>query len=266
MVVMAAARPFFTFPQTISRVLRYTIVAVERVKTGIDGLDRITNGGIPKGSLVLLVGSAGTGKTTLAMQFVCEGAKNGERTCFISITEPVEILKKNTEGFKFYSTSFVANNMMYLLDLRGISSKLGIKGNYTVDDENALIEVVDKVVRELKVKRLIIDSITAICQRLEEKGRIRDFIFRLGYILAESGCTTLMTSEVPPGEMKYSVYGVEEFISDGIIFMSEKERRGDLIRCLRVVKMRGTNHSRSTYMMDISENGITLAPMLKDYA
>ncbi len=241
-------------------------MVVGRASIGIEGLDRVLQGGIPCGQAVLLAGSAGTGKTTLAMQFLCEGARNGETGCFISITEPVEQLKKNTQNFRFYSSSFVSTNLLYILDLRGISKKLGIKGNYTGEDEDSLVEIFEKVVKELKVKRLVIDSITAICQKITDRSRIRDFIFKLGCILSDAGCTTIMTSEIEPGDIKYSPFGVEEFISDGIIFLSEKERKGDLMRCLRVVKMRGTNHSRSTYLMDISEAGIVLAPMLKDYS
>jgi circadian clock protein KaiC len=137
--------------------------------------------------------------------------------------------------------------------------------DYTLEDTEALVEALGAIVEQYKLKRLVIDSITAICQRLEQTGRIRDFIFRLGLLLSEQGCTTLLTSETPPRELKYSMFGVEEFIADGIVFLSEMERQNDLVRTLQVIKMRGTEHSRARFMMDISEYGISLAPLLKKF-
>ena len=120
------------------------------------------------------------------------------------------------------------------------------------------------IAEELNVKRLVIDSITALCYRLQTREMIRDFIFKLGSSLAAMKCTTFLTSEVPPQTYTYSQYGIEEFISDGIIFLGDVNRRGDLIRTLQVIKMRGISHSRTKYAMNISsENGVELAPLLK---
>jgi circadian clock protein KaiC len=93
---------------------------------------------------------------------------------------------------------------------------------------------------------------------------IRDFIFKLGASLAAMRCTTFLTSEVPPRVFQFSLYEIEEFIADGIIFLGDIERKGDLIRTFQVVKMRGTSHGRSKYVLNMSsKNGVELAPMLK---
>jgi circadian clock protein KaiC len=93
---------------------------------------------------------------------------------------------------------------------------------------------------------------------------IRDFIFKLGSSLSAMMCTTLLTSETPPLVFQYSEDEIVEFISDGIIFLSDSERKGDLMKTLQVVKMRGTSHGRTKYVLSMSrKNGIELVPMLK---
>jgi RecA-superfamily ATPases implicated in signal transduction len=90
-----------------------------------------------------------------------------------------------------------------------------------------------------------------------------EFILRLSKALSELGCTTFLVSELLPSAKGYSQYGVEEAVSDGIILLGNLERKGDLLRTLRVVKMRGTSHSRATYVLDITSIGILLVPLLK---
>lgn len=232
--------------------------------TGIEDLDIALNGGIPIGSTVLMVGSSGSGKTTMCMQFLINGAKKGERGVFFTITEPLFKLTKNMEGFDFYDKKLIESGLVNLIDLRIISERLGLDSEkYTVEDASALLDILRDIADELNVKRLIIDSITALCYRLQTKEMIRDFIFKLGSSLAAMKCTTFLTSEVPPQKFQYSQYGIEEFISDGIIFLGDIEREGDLIRTLQVVKMRGSAHSRVKYMMNIStKNGVELTPLL----
>jgi len=237
-------------------------------KTGINVLDEKLGGGIPIGNSVLIVGSSGSGKTTLCMEFLTNGALNNERGVFFTITEPLFKLTKNMEKFKFYNKKLIENGTVNIIDLRIISDRLGLDAEkYSVEDASALLDVLKDIADELQVKRLVIDSITALCYRLKSDEMIRDFIFKLGSSLAAMGCTTILTSEIQPvrhGEIKYSKYGIEEFIADGIIFLSDVERKGDLIRTMQLVKMRGTNHSRSKVAMNIStDRGIEITPLLK---
>ena len=236
----------------------------ELCTTGIEDLDIALNGGIPVGSTVLMTGSSGSGKTTLCMQFLINGAKKGERGVFFTITEPLFKLTKNMESFDFYDKKLIESGLVNLIDLRIISERLGLDTEkYTVEDASALLDILRDIADELNVKRLIIDSITALCYRLQTPEMIRDFIFKLGSSLAAMKCTTFLTSEVPPQKFQYSQYGIEEFISDGIIFLGDVEREGDLIRTFQVVKMRGSAHSRTKYMMNIStKNGVELTPLL----
>jgi circadian clock protein KaiC len=233
--------------------------------TGIGELDNQMSGGIPLGSTVLVTGCSGSGKTTLCMQYLFNGAQNGESGVFFTITEPLFKLTKNLEGFNFYDKNLIESGMVNIIDLRIISERLGLDTEkYSVEDAGALLDVLKDIADELNVKRLVIDSITALCYRLQTREMIRDFIFKLGTSLAVMNCTTMLTSEVPPQTYKFSQYEIEEFISDGIIFVGDIERRGDLIRTLQVVKMRGTAHTRTKFSMNISaERGIELMPLLK---
>ncbi len=237
----------------------------ELSQTGIKELDVQLGGGVPLGSTVLVVGSSGSGKTTLCMQYLINGAKEGERGVFFTITEPLFKLTKNLEGFDFYDKKLIESGMVNLIDLRIISERLGLDAEkYTVEDAGALLDILKDIAEELNVKRLVIDSITALCYRLQTREMIRDFIFKLGTSLAAMDCTTLMTSEVPPQTFRYSQYEIEEFIADGIVFLGDIDRKGDLIRTLQVIKMRGIAHSRTKFAMSISaKRGIELTPLLK---
>ena len=241
------------------------MVDIELCSTGIEELDFQMNGGIPSGNTVLITGCSGSGKTTLCMQYLFNGARNGERGVFFTITEPLFKLTKNLEGFSFYDKKLIESGMVNIIDLRIISERLGLDAEkYTVEDAGALLDILKDIADELSVKRLVMDSITALCYRLQSREMIRDFIFKLGTSLAAMNCTTFLTSEVPPEVYKFSQYEIEEFISDGIIFVGDIKRKGDLIRTLQVVKMRGIAHSRAKFAMNISaERGIEIIPLLK---
>jgi len=237
---------------------------VDRCVTGVEGLDNILNGGVPRGNTVLITGSVGTGKTSLCLEFLVHGALYGENSLYISVTESTDKLLKNIIPYDFFEDRLMKESRLHFFDLPVIYDRLGLdKPEFDYEEINILIDAVTNLVSELKVKRLVIDSITSVAYRLRSEEILREFVLKLGARLSSLGCTTLVVSEISPTGERYSSYGVEEAISDGIIVMGNLERRGDLLRTLQVVKMRGTMHSRAKYVLDLTTTGVLLVPLLK---
>jgi circadian clock protein KaiC len=140
------------------------------------------------------------------------------------------------------------------------------KATFDLGDIHALINAITDIVNTIGVTRLVIDSVTTLCYKIQSEQLIRDFLFTLGKKLSTLGCTTLLISEITSekaGVNMWSSFGVEEAISDGIIVLGDVERMGHLLRFLQVVKMRGTSHSRAKYAVELTSIGVMLTPMLK---
>jgi len=237
---------------------------VDRCVTGVDGLDNILSGGIPRGNTVLITGAVGTGKTSLCLEFLVHGALFGETSLYISVTEASDKLLKNIIPYDFFEDRLVKDGRLHFLDIPVIYDRLGLdKPEFGYEEIHILVDAIVSVVKELRVKRLVVDSITSVSYRLKSEEIIREFVLRLGSILSNQGCTTLLVAEIAPSYERYSTYGVEEAIADGIVVMGNLERRGDLLRTLQVVKMRGTMHSRAKYVLDLTTTGVLLVPLLK---
>jgi circadian clock protein KaiC len=233
-----------------------------RAKTGITGLDSILGGGIPKGNLVLLTGACGTGKTTLALEALANAAKEGEAGIFLTTTEPVERVADNAATYAFFDKALVGKKV-HFYDSAEVFEELRISPDLTDKDVDALLKWVARTVKEKGATRVVIDSLTGICQRISKPEQIRMFADKLSRALSSAGVTTIATSETRAGEMAYSSFGVEEAVADGIILLGNHDSRGYLLRTLQVVKMRGTVHSRARYVFDLTSHGLIMVPMLK---
>lgn len=236
----------------------------ERCLTGIEGLDSILSGGIPRHNTVLVTGSCGTGKTSLSLEFLLHGAQDGEKGLYVAATEAPEKMMESMIPYDFFEKKWVEEKKIAFLDLHDLYEDAKVEGpDLDAKGSEALVKAIVRAVKERKAQRLVIDSITSICARLQTEDRIREFIKGLGRGLAKVGCTALLVSEVPAGAHVYSPYGVEEAVVDGVVLLGNLERRGDLLRTLQVVKMRGTTHSRAKYILELTSCGVLLAPLLK---
>jgi circadian clock protein KaiC len=232
--------------------------------TGIEGFDTVLYGGIPRSNTVLLTGSCGTGKTSLALEFLIHGAVKGENSLFVSVTEDAEKMMANIIPYNFFNDDLVKSGKLVLVDLPVMYERLGMtKAELTMEEIDLLVTAIADLARELNTKRLVMDSITSVCYKLKTSEKIRDFILKLSKALADIDCTSILVSEVAAQSSAYSMFGVEEAISDGIVLMANMERRGDLLRTLQVIKMRGTMHSRAKYVLDLTPEGVLLVPLLK---
>ena len=241
-----------------------TATVLERCVTGIEGLDNILGGGIPRGNTVLIAGSVGTGKTTLSLEFLLRGAERGERSLFLSVTEASGKLVQNLSTFEFFRTDLVADGSLVFVDLPVVYEKLGLEREELSSDElDILLRTIRDMVRALGVKRLVLDSLTSLCYRIRTDEQIREFVLRLGEEMSAIGCTSLLVSEITPTEGRYSTRGVEEAIVDGIVLLWNARRRGDILRVLQIVKMRGSAHSHAQYVIELTPIGLLMTPHLK---
>ncbi|ODS38154.1 MAG: hypothetical protein A7316_00175 [Candidatus Altiarchaeales archaeon WOR_SM1_86-2] len=230
----------------------------------VDVLDEIIGGGIPEGHTVLLAGSSGTGKTILAQEFLFNGTKLKDKGLYVSLSETAERMEKNIEDFRFYDKKLIDAGDITILDIKEIAELKQISFPPKPGlDPNLVLSAIRENIAINGARRVVIDSITALCQNIGDEDKIREFLYELESTLAVLGCTTLLISEIAPQQFIYSRFGIEEYISDGIILLMEHERSGELMRTLQVIKMRGTGHSRTKQAMKITLDGIKLAQLIE---
>ena len=236
--------------------------------TGIDDLDSILQGGVPIGSSILIAGASGTGKTTTCFEILSRGAEQGEPGIIFLTSESPERAMNNMAPFRFFSPSFVDDGNLVIQDMDELFKHLGIEHPDTGlsrDDAHKLLQAIVEAVDGAGAKRLVIDSLTGVLATFDHQNGMRTFLKELVRTFAEKGVTVYLTSELAPDSIRYSSTGIEDPIVDGVILLSNNESRGDLLRGLQVIKMRGTQHSRLRFVFDLTTYGIIIVPVLKSY-
>lgn len=239
----------------------------DRCKFDIPSLDEALGGGLPRGSCTLISGGSGVGKTILCMEWLFNGYKRlGEPGVYITTTEPIFKAINHMKNLQFFDSDSIGPGSVHLTDLRSVMSDLNIDLSKDVlvwQDIESVLDVIKRLVEGSNAKRLALDSITAICYRLKDENVIRTFIFRLGTMLSNLNCTILLTSEVPHTSDQYSAFGVEEFISDGIIKLGIEDRGESTVRFIKLVKVRGIMFDSSPIYYRITNQGITILPRIE---
>ncbi|HIE34173.1 MAG TPA: hypothetical protein EYP86_03435 [Candidatus Altiarchaeales archaeon] len=224
---------------------------MERIETGIPGLDTMIQGGFPIPSAILLCGEPGTGKTTMALQSVFHSARQGDVCLYITTTsEPSWVILKFLAEFKFYDQKLVDTKKIIFLDIDGKTS----------EDPYMVAELINKNVEKYRPKKLVIDPITSIRNALEKSISYRQLIYELMVFLKTQNCVSIFTTEgVYPDVTK----SMDAYMVDGIIILSYKEVENARKKYLEVLKLRGTRHLTGRRSLVISEEGLRVQPELR---
>jgi circadian clock protein KaiC len=234
-------------------------MASEREKciTGIEGLDNILGGGIPTNNIVLVTGTTGTGKTTLAFEFLVRGAVSRENGVLITTVESKDKLLASIPSLVFYDEKMLGKQIT-IVSLKDLIDGMVI--SHSKADEpliDKLIISIEKLIDGAKAKRLVIDSIDTILPDRKDDRLNTYFLTKLSEMLHAHGSTAILVSKVSTAES-----GIGSVV-DGIIQMSNFERKGDLLRTMQVPKMKGTAHSRAKYVIDLTITGILVTTLLR---
>ncbi|RLI13892.1 KaiC domain-containing protein [Candidatus Bathyarchaeota archaeon] len=235
--------------------------AVERVKTGIPGMDEILRGGIPKRNVVLLSGGPGTGKTIFGEQFLYYGLKNGEPGVLVALEEHPAQIKRGMVQFGWDVEPYEEKGQFAIVDaFTGGIGEYAKRERYVVRDPSdvrLLVDVLREAVKDVGAERVVIDSVTTLY--ITKPVVARSTVMLLKRVLSGLGCTSILISQVSVTERGFGGPGVEH-AADGIIRLDLDEYNGQLYRSLIVWKMRGTAHSMRRHPFEITDKGIVVYP------
>jgi circadian clock protein KaiC len=237
-----AASPRFVLPKT---------------PTGIEGLDEITGGGLPAGRPTLVCGSAGCGKTLLAMEFLARGAlERGEPGVFMSFEETAEELTANVRSLGFDLERLEKDQKLLIDYVRIERSEIEETGDY---DLEGLFVRLGHAIDSVGAKRVVLDTIESLFSGLGNEVVLRAELRRLFRWLKERGVTAVITAERGDGQLTRQ--GLEEYVSDCVLLLDHRVDEQLSTRRLRIVKYRGSAHGTNEFPFLIDDKGISVLPI-----
>jgi circadian clock protein KaiC len=224
--------------------------AISKVPTGITEFDIIANGGLPSGRTTLLAGTAGSGKTIFAVQFLAKGIEeHGEAGVFVTFEESPEDIRQNMLGFGWDLAGWEEEGKIALVDASPDPDVETIEAG--AFDLGALLARVRHAIERVGATRVAVDSLGAMFTQFTDQGTLRRELFRIAWGLKKMGVTALLTAERVDDHGPVARFGVEEFIADNVVILrnvlDEEKRR----RTVEILKFRGTSHQKGEYPLTI---------------
>ena len=229
------------------------MLSKDKIKTGIPGLDDLIGGGLVPKSLNLLTGTTGTGKTIMSSQFIYNGLKDFDQSAvYVSFEEPLESLRGNALSFGWDFSPFEKKEKVAFVRY----------DPFHVED---IYELIETNIKKLNAERVVIDSVSALGLYVRDAPEIRRMIFNIAFLLRKLNCTTILISEILPMQEALSRFGVEEFVTDGVVVLYYNRVGSQFSRSLTVWKMRNSEHSNKIHPYKITDRGIAVYPKEEAY-
>ena len=230
---------------------------LKKTPSGIGGFDEITGGGLPQGRPTLICGGPGSGKTLFGMEFLVRGARDyGEPGVFMSFEERDSDLKENFSSLGFDIEGLVAGGQLALDYVHIEQSEILETGEF---DLEGLFVRLGYAIDSVGAKRVVLDTIESLFSGFLNEGILRAEIRRLFRWLKDKGVTAVITCEQGKGAL--TRHGLEEYVSDCVIFLDHRMIQQIATRRLRIIKYRGTSHDTNEFPFLIDEGGIYVLPI-----
>lgn len=236
---------------------RAQLTTLAKTPTGIQGLDEVTEGGLPRGRPSLVCGPAGSGKTLLAMEFLVRGIiEFNEPGVFVAFEETREDLVANVASLGFDLEQLEADGTLVLDHINVVASEMVEAGDW---DLEALFIRLGAAIDRVGATRIVIDTIETLFGAFTDTGKLRAELQRLFLWLKARGVTAVITAERGDGIL--TRHGIEEYVSDCVIVLDHLVSDDTAIRRLRVLKYRGSLHGTNQYPFLIGARGISVQPI-----
>ncbi len=230
---------------------------LSKAATGIKGLDEVLSGGLPQDRTTLVCGSAGSGKTLLAAEFLAHGANRfDEPGVFMSFEETEQDLSENVSSLGFDLPALVRDKKIIVDHVHIDRENIHETGEY---DLEGLFIRLDHAINSIGAKRVVLDTVESLFSGLPNLLILRTELRRLFHWLKDRGVTAVITGERGNGAL--TRHGLEEYISDCVILLDHRVIEQVSTRRLRVVKYRGSTHGTNEYPFLIDEEGISVFPI-----
>jgi circadian clock protein KaiC len=230
---------------------------LEKAPTGIPGLDQITEGGLPRGRVSLVAGSAGAGKTLLGLEFLVAGArKYGEPGVLVSFEESVEKVTLNVRSLGFDLDQLQRDGLLKVISFQVEPAEIISTGAF---DLEPIFLILDDAISRIGARRIVLDTVEVLFGAFGDDSTIRAELNRLARWLEERGVTAIMTGE--RGDRNLTRHGIEEYVTDCVIVLDHRVTEEISTRRLRVVKYRGSAHGTNEFPFLISARGFVVLPI-----
>lgn len=238
----------------------------ERVKSGIQGLDELIEGGFPRGFCYAIVGGPGAGKTIFGAQFLYHGiTRYGENGLYVTLEEPPYSINGNMARFGWNLYELEKREKIVLVDASPVRSpqcQYIVKGcigteEFSVD---GLLGVIAEAKRKINAKRCVVDSLKALSIQYRDEFEARQQILKLIRSLTEMKLTTMLISETAEEKLDSQSFGTEEFLAQGVIYLHTYRIRDSVVRAVEVRKMRGVKTINKLCPYAFTDEGMVIYP------
>jgi len=230
---------------------------LERLPSGIPGLDHLTGGGLPKGRVAMICGTSGSGKTVFASQFLASGIEQYDHGgVFIAFEETPIDIRKNMTSFGWDIEQWEKDEKWRFVDagLRPQEEEFLIDGEFNLE---ALRTRIAHAVEQTKAERVAVDSLAAVFTRFREPGMVRRELFLIVEMLRDLGVTAVLTTELIQASGDTTRFEVEEYVADTVVILRNRMDHIRRRRTLEIMKLRGGSHQSGQHAMSITERGIS---------